>query len=231
MCPSELGLRSNRRSISPVSVLPPVFAGRVAASPLLWKERFSGKPNWQPRLVDPTACRADTMSAEASITYSSGRATSVPGEASSPPDLRILHYNDVYHLDPSSSEPSGGAARFVAVCKEYREGDHFKGQPELVTLFSGDVFNPSLESSVTKGMLRQRSLCISSNAVQVVTWLPSSTKSRPTVPALALVTSSCPTQGMLQGIANTCTPESRSRLWCGTVPPSDLQVQFPLVAG
>lgn len=27
----------------------------------------------------------------------------------------------------------------------------FSGQPRLVTLFSGDAFNPSLESSVTKG--------------------------------------------------------------------------------
>ncbi|KAK5652384.1 hypothetical protein OQA88_10576 [Cercophora sp. LCS_1] len=91
------------------------------------------------------------MSAEATVTYSSGRASSVPGEASTSPDLRLLHYNDVYHLDPSSSEPAGGTARFVTLCKEYREGERFKGQPELVTLFSGDVFNPSLESSVTKG--------------------------------------------------------------------------------
>lgn len=85
------------------------------------------------------------------MTFSSGRATLVSGEASSPPDFRLLHYNDVYHLDESSSEPVGGAARFVALCKEYREDERFSGQPSLVTLFSGDVFNPSLESSVTKG--------------------------------------------------------------------------------
>jgi 5'-nucleotidase len=89
--------------------------------------------------------------AEATVTYSSGRASSVPGQASSPPDIRLIHYNDVYHIDPSSSEPVGGAARFVSMCKEYREGERFKGQPDVVTLFSGDVFNPSLESSVTKG--------------------------------------------------------------------------------
>ena len=86
------------------------------------------------------------------VTYSSGRASSVPGEASSPPDIRLIHYNDVYHIDPSSSEPVGGVARFVSLCKEYREGEQFKDQPGLVTLFSGDVFNPSLESSVTKGL-------------------------------------------------------------------------------
>lgn len=91
-------------------------------------------------------------SAEAIVTSASGRASSVPGEAPSPPDVRLLHYNDVYHLDPSSSEPVGGAARFLTLCKEYREAAPFQGQPELVTLFSGDVFNPSLESSVTKGL-------------------------------------------------------------------------------
>lgn len=80
-----------------------------------------------------------------SVTFSSGHASA------SPPDLRILHYNDVYHLDPSSAEPVGGIARFMTVCKEYKESLKYKGQPDLVTLFSGDVFSPSLESSITKG--------------------------------------------------------------------------------
>ncbi|EON99409.1 putative flagellar associated protein [Phaeoacremonium minimum UCRPA7] len=68
-----------------------------------------------------------------------------------PPDLRLIHYNDVYHLDASSAEPVGGIARFMTVCKEYQEGDRFRDQPACITLFSGDAFNPSLESSVTKG--------------------------------------------------------------------------------
>ncbi|CAK7207090.1 hypothetical protein SEUCBS139899_009898 [Sporothrix eucalyptigena] len=68
-----------------------------------------------------------------------------------PPDLRILHFNDVYHLDPSSAEPVGGAARFQTAVEEYRSADRFKDQSDLITLFSGDAFNPSLESSVTKG--------------------------------------------------------------------------------
>ncbi|KAI0813197.1 Metallo-dependent phosphatase-like protein [Xylaria sp. FL0064] len=80
-----------------------------------------------------------------SITYSSG---SGAGEA---PDLRIVHYNDVYHVDSSSSEPVGGAARFMSLIEHYRDGAQFKGQPSLLTFFSGDAFNPSLESSVTKG--------------------------------------------------------------------------------
>ncbi|KAI1501320.1 flagellar associated protein [Biscogniauxia marginata] len=79
-----------------------------------------------------------------SITYSSGA-------HEGPPDLRFLHYNDVYHVDSSSSEPVGGAARFMSLVNHYREGDEFKGQPGLLTFFSGDAFNPSLESSITKG--------------------------------------------------------------------------------
>lgn len=67
------------------------------------------------------------------------------------PDLRLIHYNDVYHVDASSAEPVGGLARFIYMCNEYRDGKQYEGQPELVTLFSGDAFNPSLESSVTKG--------------------------------------------------------------------------------
>ncbi|KAK4121503.1 Metallo-dependent phosphatase [Parathielavia appendiculata] len=84
-------------------------------------------------------------SIEPLVTFSSGR------DGKTPPDLRILHYNDVYHIDPSSAEPVGGVARFVCLCKEYREAERFEDQPELVTLFSGDSFNPSLESSITKG--------------------------------------------------------------------------------
>jgi 5'-nucleotidase len=105
-----------------------------------------------------------------SVTYSSG--------ASGPPELRLLHYNDVYHIDAGcvilnhhycyycefnaelkllflfnirSREPVGGAARFVSLINHYRSAAEFAGQPELLTFFSGDAFNPSLESSVTKG--------------------------------------------------------------------------------
>ncbi|KAI1110293.1 Metallo-dependent phosphatase-like protein [Nemania sp. NC0429] len=80
-----------------------------------------------------------------SVTYSSG------SDTRQPPELRILHYNDVYHVDSSSSEPVGGAARFMSLIQHYREAPQFEGQSELLTFFSGDAFNPSLESSVTKG--------------------------------------------------------------------------------
>ena len=89
-----------------------------------------------------------SFSPEPLVTFSSGRT------GTSPPGLRILHYNDVYHLDPSSAEPVGGIGRFITVCREYKESEKYKGQPDLVTLFSGDVFSPSLESSITKGPLQ-----------------------------------------------------------------------------
>ncbi|KAK4940012.1 hypothetical protein LTR66_014953 [Elasticomyces elasticus] len=68
-----------------------------------------------------------------------------------PPELRILHFNDVYHVEAGSQEPVGGIARFQTLCKYYAQDQRFTGQPGLITLFSGDAFNPSLESSVTKG--------------------------------------------------------------------------------
>lgn len=112
-----------------------------------------------------------SFSAEPLVTFSSERSSA------SPPDLRILHYNDVYHVDPSSAEPVGGIARFITVCKEYRESDKYRGQPGLVTLFSGDVFSPSLESSITKGShhpletpLKVKHPCVANDCRQGVTW-------------------------------------------------------------
>ena len=74
-----------------------------------------------------------------------------PNTPTTPPDLRLLHYNDVYHVDASSAEPVGGIARFQTLVNHYRNDKSYEGQPELLTFFSGDAFNPSLESSVTKG--------------------------------------------------------------------------------
>lgn len=86
----------------------------------------------------------DNPTIEATVTYDGGA-------HDSPPDLRILHYNDVYHIEPSSAEPVGGYARFKTLCDHYRSDAQFAGQSDLLTFFSGDAFNPSLESSVTKG--------------------------------------------------------------------------------
>ncbi|KAI8717453.1 hypothetical protein NCS52_00821200 [Fusarium sp. LHS14.1] len=90
------------------------------------------------------------VTSEPQVTFASGRVGD-DSKADSPPELRILHYNDVYHLDPSSAEPVGGLPRFINVCREYQNGEQYEDQPKVLTLFSGDVFNPSLESTVTKG--------------------------------------------------------------------------------
>jgi hypothetical protein len=52
---------------------------------------------------------------------------------------------------PGSSEPIGGVQRFQSVVNHYRSGPRFAALPDLLTFFSGDAFNPSLESTVTKG--------------------------------------------------------------------------------
>lgn len=52
--------------------------------------------------------------------------------------LSIIHYNDVYNVDPNSSvEPIGGAARFLTAVKTF---DHLNP----LILFSGDAFSPSM---------------------------------------------------------------------------------------
>jgi 5'-nucleotidase len=68
-----------------------------------------------------------------------------------PPDLRFLHYNDVYHVEAGSREPVGGYARFQTLVNYYRDDERFQGQTNVLTFFSGDAFNPSIESSITKG--------------------------------------------------------------------------------
>ncbi|KAL8749847.1 MAG: hypothetical protein Q9184_006645, partial [Pyrenodesmia sp. 2 TL-2023] len=87
----------------------------------------------------------DFVSSTSSLTYSSDSCPSTP------PSLRLLHFNDVYHIECGSAEPVGGIARFQTLRNFYADDARFKSQPELVTLFSGDAYNPSLESSVTKG--------------------------------------------------------------------------------
>ena len=73
------------------------------------------------------------------------------GDTTSKPDLRFVHFNDVYHIEAGSREPVGGVARFQSLHSYYKSSAEFKDQVELLTFFSGDAFNPSLESTVTKG--------------------------------------------------------------------------------
>src|SRR6266498_3975821 len=63
-------------------------------------------------------------------------------------NIQILHFNDVYHLLPRKQEPVGGAARFATSIKEFRAK---YGSDSSCILFSGDLFNPSVESSISKG--------------------------------------------------------------------------------
>lgn len=55
----------------------------------------------------------------------------------STPPLIILHFNDVYNVEPRDQEPCGGASRFSTMIKSFAHQ-----QPMI--LFSGDVFSPSI---------------------------------------------------------------------------------------
>ncbi|XP_022107519.1 uncharacterized protein LOC110988384 [Acanthaster planci] len=58
--------------------------------------------------------------------------------------LTLLHFNDVYNVEPREWEPVGGAARFATVVKGFLD------ESPLV-FFSGDALNPSILSNVTRG--------------------------------------------------------------------------------
>lgn len=52
--------------------------------------------------------------------------------------LTILHFNDIYNVEPNSSrEPIGGAARFLTAIKSFSDLNP-------LILFSGDAFSPSI---------------------------------------------------------------------------------------
>ncbi|KAI1909886.1 hypothetical protein LOZ61_004723 [Ophidiomyces ophidiicola] len=86
-----------------------------------------------------------------STTEAVGQSTTFKCGRQGNPDLRLLHYNDVYHVDTGSADPVGGTPRFQTLVNYYRNDARFAGLPAILTFFSGDAFNPSLESTVTKG--------------------------------------------------------------------------------
>ena len=54
--------------------------------------------------------------------------------------LNIIHFNDVYNVEPRTQEPVGGASRFLTVLKKL-----YNQSPEnTLVFFSGDAFSPSL---------------------------------------------------------------------------------------
>eukprot|EP00038_Savillea_parva_P032006 m.92815 g.92815 ORF g.92815 m.92815 type:complete len:978 (+) comp9975_c0_seq2:72-3005(+) len=75
--------------------------------------------------------------------------------------LKILHFNDVYNVEPQKREPVGGAARFVTKLRELRAKDPDK----TLCCFSGDAFNPSLISTVSKGA--QMVPCLNATGIDV----------------------------------------------------------------
>ncbi|XP_028037737.1 protein 5NUC isoform X2 [Bombyx mandarina] len=60
-------------------------------------------------------------------------------------EVIIIHFNDVYNIEPTTTtEPVGGALRFSTAVKALQ---HLNP----LVLFSGDVFSPSMLSTFTKG--------------------------------------------------------------------------------
>lgn len=65
--------------------------------------------------------------------------------AASKDAITILHFNDVYNIEPNSAaEPIGGAARFATAINSFRD-------LKPLVLFSGDAFSPSMLSTYTQG--------------------------------------------------------------------------------
>eukprot|EP01062_Namystynia_karyoxenos_P018931 TRINITY_DN17074_c0_g1_i1.p1 TRINITY_DN17074_c0_g1~~TRINITY_DN17074_c0_g1_i1.p1 ORF type:complete len:634 (+),score=185.96 TRINITY_DN17074_c0_g1_i1:84-1904(+) len=62
--------------------------------------------------------------------------------------VELVHFNDVYNIEPQGED--GGASRFVAWMKDARQSAQSRGCG-FAALFSGDAFNPSVMSTVTKG--------------------------------------------------------------------------------
>ncbi|XP_026728619.1 uncharacterized protein LOC113494469 isoform X2 [Trichoplusia ni] len=60
-------------------------------------------------------------------------------------EVHIVHFNDVYNIEPTTNtEPIGGALRFSTAVKSLQ---HLNP----LVLFSGDIFSPSMLSTFTKG--------------------------------------------------------------------------------
>src|SRR5436190_17323256 len=106
-----------------------------------------------------------------------------------------------------SAEPVGGAPRFQTVVNRYRSHPKYAEQPALLTFFSGDAFNPSLESTVTKGRHMVPFLnevgtdvaCVGVSVVSVMTLF----YSMPSAPILIDVLLSLRTTILISGLPNS----------------------------
>lgn len=71
--------------------------------------------------------------------------------------LPVLHFNDVYRTQPFKASPSAtgtiDVTQWAAMLEDVRDTwpEREDGKRDGLVLFSGDVFAPSTESSVTRG--------------------------------------------------------------------------------
>ena len=63
--------------------------------------------------------------------------THTPRMGSQSDTITILHFNDVYNIEPREQEPVGGASRFKTAIKQ-------RAHLNPLVMFSGDAFSPSL---------------------------------------------------------------------------------------
>lgn len=118
------------------------FAGRKSTGALdCWPMRARAKP-FKPAV----AAGVDAADATGVPAVIATNGTKAP-----PQRMTILHFNDVYNVEPRVKEPVGGIARFVTRIRELKEESLARGEEEAMVLFSGDAFNPSLTSTTTRG--------------------------------------------------------------------------------
>lgn len=71
--------------------------------------------------------------------------------------LPIIHFNDVYRVQPFKVDPKSSetidVTQFAAMLDDVRDSwaQRQDGARDGLVLFSGDVFSPSVESSVSRG--------------------------------------------------------------------------------
>lgn len=72
-------------------------------------------------------------------------------------ELPLVHWNDVYRVRPQKVSPKSSetidVTQFAALLEDIRGrwDQRADGKKDGLSLFSGDVFSPSVESSVTRG--------------------------------------------------------------------------------
>ena len=81
--------------------------------------------------------------------------------------ITILHFNDVYNLEPGKKEPVGGAAKFASLVAAEKAKCAEAGLAPPIVTFAGDALNPSMCSTFFKG--RQMVPILNGLGVEVAT--------------------------------------------------------------